>query len=1051
MSAAEGLSHAALAPATGRALAEAALTDRARLGVLVQGAGLLSLCAAAGWSLARGWSGATVDRRGMLSGVAVRPGAGRRSAQELLRELLLRLFRGGSRIAGRGEARRAARELLSLWRGQIAPMSADEAIGRIFDVAPFLWCEELAGARQALAGSLTRQGRSSLWLAGPPAVRRRRISGASTPADRADRPASALAAAGRWSDAVRAFRETPPRGAAEQLAYADALQAIGRFEAALLVLSGREDVPALTLAASCHLMLGDLAAARDRVGRLQAVDLTAGERLAAGDVALRIFAISRERQAAADWASAALAGARGDERFRAHLLAATAALDHGDLDGAEHHLLAAEPMRERPEEAWRWLEVRSWLAAACDDSPALIDVVRALLARRRRKMRRVEAGRYWNNLGLGLMGADDLPRAERAFRHSARLLRQCDGPLALTLAQSNLADVRLRSGQLLDVEPLLKAVTEHNRRSGNRRGVAADTALWMRLELVRGRPEEALARWRAFRAEQKVWGNDDYADVMRVLASRALGWTGRAEEAARELEGLPREALAELEPEERPALYALAGLHERARTEARGSPLGPLWRAALAGAEPRAAALARLERLQEFRRARLVLDLELVAPRVLPESELRRAAALFRRLEATRYAALLERGEGGSWRALGAYLGAPAPSPAAFAEVLAALGHPEASLVWRGAGGDRLLIEGDGEAAETLSAPVGGGVLELAASTLDEPLRVAFALAARDLAPAGAPAGAPAAAAGMIGRAPSFLAAVERLQRFAASEMPVLLRGESGTGKELAALEIRRLGRRAAGPWMTLNCAALSETLALSELFGHARGAFTGADRPHTGIFESAHRGTVFLDEIGDLPLVAQGNLLRALQEGEIRRLGEATPRKVDVRVVAATHRDLADMVRAGTFRQDLFFRLKVSMVVIPPLRERGEDILLLAEHFLSRLRDGCPALRLSSAARQALLAYPWPGNVRELGNVLQAAAALASGGVIERCHLDLEPHGELAVGDYHRSVDDFRRATLATALAASGGNRAEAARRLGLSRQALSYLVRELAIEVER
>jgi transcriptional regulator with GAF, ATPase, and Fis domain len=252
---------------------------------------------------------------------------------------------------------------------------------------------------------------------------------------------------------------------------------------------------------------------------------------------------------------------------------------------------------------------------------------------------------------------------------------------------------------------------------------------------------------------------------------------------------------------------------------------------------------------------------------------------------------------------------------------------------------------------------------------------------------------------------------------------------------------------------VAVNCAALSETLLLSDLFGHARGAFTGADRPHAGVFETANGGTVFLDEIGDLPPAAQGNLLRVLQEGEVRRLGESLPRKVDVRLVAATHRDLAAMVRDGRFRQDLYYRLKVCTVTMPPLRERGDDVELLAESFLEaeRRRLGLPHLQLTGEARRRLRAHTWPGNVRELAHVLKAAAALTGDGPIEASALDLDTSdAALPASDYHREVDDFRRAILRRALAAHGGNRAAAARQLGVSRQALSYLVRELGLADE-
>jgi DNA-binding NtrC family response regulator len=278
--------------------------------------------------------------------------------------------------------------------------------------------------------------------------------------------------------------------------------------------------------------------------------------------------------------------------------------------------------------------------------------------------------------------------------------------------------------------------------------------------------------------------------------------------------------------------------------------------------------------------------------------------------------------------------------------------------------------------------------------------------------------------------------------------------GESGTGKELAARLVHRLSPRARAPFVAINCAALSETLLLSDLFGHVRGAFTGADRDRAGVFETAQGGTVFLDEIGDLPGSAQGMLLRVLQEGEVRRVGESLARKVDVRVVAATHRDLAAMVRAGSFREDLYYRLKVASLALPPLRERGDDLLLLARSVLARLAPhGAPPV-LSPAAQARLRGHSWPGNVRELANVLAVAAALADGGLILPEHLDLPPlpgrggddAGE-GPSEYHRRVDAFRRKLVADALAAAGGNRAEAARRLGLSRQALSYLARQLGL----
>jgi len=297
----------------------------------------------------------------------------------------------------------------------------------------------------------------------------------------------------------------------------------------------------------------------------------------------------------------------------------------------------------------------------------------------------------------------------------------------------------------------------------------------------------------------------------------------------------------------------------------------------------------------------------------------------------------------------------------------------------------------------------------------------------------------------IVGESLGLRRCLERLERLAPSDLPVLIQGETGTGKELAARRLHRKSQRRRRPLAPINCAALAPGLIVSELFGHLRGAFTGADRDRAGIFEAAQGGTVLLDEIGDLPFDAQGKLLRLLQEGEVRRLGESLPRRIDVRVVAATHRDLERMTEKGEFRTDLYYRLRVGRVRLPPLRDRGEDVMLLAQAFLTAL--GQPPPRLSTKARRRLRDYHWPGNVRELKNVLEVAAALTDNGRIGAELLDLPEAGRPAQHGYHERLRRFRHSMVAEALDASDGNRAAAARRLGLSRQAVSYLVRRLEI----
>jgi transcriptional regulator with GAF, ATPase, and Fis domain len=458
-----------------------------------------------------------------------------------------------------------------------------------------------------------------------------------------------------------------------------------------------------------------------------------------------------------------------------------------------------------------------------------------------------------------------------------------------------------------------------------------------------------------------------------------------------------------------------------------------------------------LDRLERFRAARFVLDAELVAPGAAPAELRERAAAFFRRLGAPRAAALVERSRAVAWRALSDYFERPSTDRAAIEALLAAVGHGEAELVLREGDTEKRLAGGGGrELPAERTCSFGAAELVLRAAEFDEPLRALFALFRRELPPPAA-APPPAGPCEIVGESPALLAALDRLRRFAATELPVLVLGENGTGKELAARLVHAASTRAAAPRVAVNCAGLAESLLLSELFGHARGAYTGAERERAGYFESARGGTIFLDEIGDFPSSAQGSLLRVLQEREIRRLGESIARRVDVRVVAATNRDLEAMVEEGKFRQDLFFRLKAATVTLPPLRERGNDVLVLAEHALSGLRRRCPGLKLTPEARRALLAHAWPGNVRELLNVLEAAAALTEDGRIAPEHLDLggapAPAKGRRPGDYHVEMDAFRRRLIESAMSACGGNLAAAARKLGVSRQFLSQFARKYAL----
>jgi DNA-binding NtrC family response regulator len=305
----------------------------------------------------------------------------------------------------------------------------------------------------------------------------------------------------------------------------------------------------------------------------------------------------------------------------------------------------------------------------------------------------------------------------------------------------------------------------------------------------------------------------------------------------------------------------------------------------------------------------------------------------------------------------------------------------------------------------------------------------------------------------------------QQLHRAASAEIDVLIRGETGTGKELIAREIHRQSSRAAGPFVAVNTAAIAESLAESELFGHVRGAFTGADAERAGVFEQADGGTLFLDEIGDMPLPAQAKILRALQERSVQRVGATRSTPVDVRIITATHQDLESAIDAGRFRRDLYFRIRGIELHAPPLRCRREDVLLLAKHFLDLHAPSTGrVLRLSTAAIERLWASDWPGNVRELEQVIRAAAAMAAGDEIQAAELGLRNKssaGGAMVGwdalldlplteAKAELVDQFERYAISRALRRNAGNVSGAARELGVHRQSLQQKMTSLGITAD-
>jgi transcriptional regulator with PAS, ATPase and Fis domain len=288
----------------------------------------------------------------------------------------------------------------------------------------------------------------------------------------------------------------------------------------------------------------------------------------------------------------------------------------------------------------------------------------------------------------------------------------------------------------------------------------------------------------------------------------------------------------------------------------------------------------------------------------------------------------------------------------------------------------------------------------------------------------------------------------------AQSDAPIIIYGESGTGKELVAAAIHKLGKRKHGPFVKVNCAALNESLLESELFGHVKGSYTGADRTRKGRFELAHKGDIFLDEIGDIPASMQVKILRVLQEKEIERVGESRPINVDVRVISATHRDLKEMIHLGLFRDDLFYRLNVIPVRLPSLRERSEDLPLLVKHFLeeNRLKSGKMIDGISNEAMDSLLKYHWPGNIRELINAMEYAFVVCRTNCIEKKNLPETIAGHCQPRSPGATpADETEMELVLNALERSGGKKIDAARRLGISRQALWKKIVKLGISNDR
>ena len=1060
-------------------LAETDLDDRRRAALLLQGAALLAHLRTAGWRMPS-WGGLLVDGRGVLriGPDMVTAGRSERSPQLVLRRLVSLLF-GSAEMAGRSAVRAELRPVVGGWRDLLLPVPADRLVADVLDHAPFLWEGRYRLARQSLLAVHEHGEGEDVVVAGHPRWRRSLLRAAGPDRERLSNVVGSDEARDHWlgdnasggpidwiarGDWRRAMVETlrePPAEPGERSAVARAFLDSGRFEAALALVESSGRTEDILIRLRSLVRMGRLAAARRALTALEGRRLAGAAKLDECEEAIRIHAAAGRAAQLRAWARQALEAAVGPHSGRGRALAFLALRE---VDGA----VEAASLSDLEREPADWTSCLALARLAMDRGRFQVaDEALGTALRLRRDLPVHDRASLWNELATRRLLVDDRAGAERAARVSVKLFRYCDGPAGRAGAHGNLAEARIRGGRLSGLRETIDSLRRVSLMAGSAAGIIDVRQLEARLELAEGRWSSALECCRSGLDElrkRRLRGGRERA--LRLLAGRALVHLGRRQEARRELLA----ALPVADPsagvrggsDAAAAAFLLVGLRKEARTIAAGFACAGPWAAVSENRAPGRADWQRLEEQGAYDCALAIHDLVCLGVEDVPARLLESAVDTLADMGAEVLAQRVDAARWGPWRALRIFLDADEFNSQTFHALLASAGHPEARIAVhesRDAEGldesAEVLLEGPG-GSEQFSVGVPAGRLVLSANRIDEPTRALLTVIAGRTPPAFgrrreflevAEAREPAASR-LIGRSKLLLTARERVAKLALHDLPVLILGESGTGKELLARWLHDSSARASGPWQAVNCAALPEGLVMSDLFGHRRGSFTGADRDRIGVFESGEGGTVFLDEIAELPLAAQAMLLRALQEGEIRRVGESRPRHVDFRLVSATHRDLAAMVEAGEFREDLYYRLGVATVEAPALRDRDGDIMLLAHHFLGLFGGGQESRRFSENARRRLLEYPWPGNVRELRNVIESAAALAEGSEITVGMLGLPktPRRPRQVegANYHWKLEQYRRGLIRKALEDAGGNQARAARALGMSRQALSYLVRK-------
>lgn len=1084
-------------------LPESSLNDRQRAALLLQGAALLVHLRTAGWRL-ESWRGLAVDARGVLR---IEPGmvtVGRdgRSPQAVLRRFASLLF-GSEEMVGRSAVRAALRPVVAGWRDLLLPFPADRLVADILDHAPFLWGGEYRAARVSLVAVHEREEGEEVVIVGHSRWRRSLLRAAGPDPERLSTVTERLStiterlstilgsdealehwlgdnasggpidwiARGDWRRAVDESLREPPAEPGERSAVARALLDSGRFEAALALVEGSRRTEDILIRLKGLVRMGRMAAARRTLTVLEKRRLGGAAKLEECEEAIRIHGAAGRPAQLKAWAERAVEAAVGPFAGRGRALAVLAMREVG-ATGEMTSLLDPASMLDPKGEPEDWMSclARARLALDGGHFTEADQALATALKQFRRHLPVYDRASLWNELATLRLAVDDCAGAERAARVSVRLFRCCDGPAGRTAAHGNLAEARIRTGRLAGIRGTIDNLRRESLMAGSAAGIVEARRLEARLDLAQGRWSSALECCRSALDElrkRKLRGGRLRA--LRLLAARALVRLGRREEAKEELLAVLPLRVADRSGRVRagsdvlPSVFLLAGLGEEARAVGAGAACAGLWEAVSENRAPSSADWRRLEEQGAYRCALTIHDLVCLGVETVPVGLLESAVGTLSEVGAEAPAQRVDGARRGPWRALRAFLDAGEFDSSTFHSLLSSAGHPEARIVVHEslavAGQDEakeVLLEGPG-GSEQFSVGVPAGKLVLSADRIEEPGRALLTVIAgrapaasrrrrHDLELAEAR---KSTTSGMVGRSKALVAAQERVEKLASHDLPVLILGESGTGKELLARQLHDSSARASGPWLAVNCAALPEGLLLSDLFGHRRGSFTGADRDRIGVFESGEGGTVFLDEIAELPRAAQGMLLRILQEGEMRRVGESHSRRLDFRLVSATHRDLPAMIEAGEFREDLYYRLRVANVEAPALRDRDDDVMLLAHHFLRMFSGDPESLRFSERARRGIVEYPWPGNVRELRNAIESAAALAEGPeiTVEMLGLPNEPRrpAQAEGASYHRKLEQYRRGLIRKALAEAGGNQARAARSLGLSRQALSYLVRKL------